>query len=151
MVFLYVNKQYLLLVDAIGRYSDRLGPRPKMRSVAYRMRCVYATAEVICKIISHNNENPTTTMTMSTSTHHHCRVPLPSSVSQPASELASHHHHHRHRHYFKQFTTTAAIAATTTTILLLLLLPTTTTTIPIESCKLMRENQLCLRYRSKRM
>uniref|UniRef100_A0A1A9UWZ2 Uncharacterized protein n=1 Tax=Glossina austeni TaxID=7395 RepID=A0A1A9UWZ2_GLOAU len=64
MVFLYVNKQYLLLVDAIGRYSDRLGPRPKMRSVAYRMRCVYATAEVICKIISHNNENPTTTMTM---------------------------------------------------------------------------------------
>lgn len=22
--------------DALGRYSDRLGPRPKMRSVAYR-------------------------------------------------------------------------------------------------------------------
>lgn len=29
--------------DRSGRYSDRVGPRPKMRSVAYPMRCVYAT------------------------------------------------------------------------------------------------------------
>lgn len=36
--------------DAIGRYSDRLGPRPKMRSVAYR--CV---AFMRLKIISHRH------------------------------------------------------------------------------------------------
>jgi len=45
----------------IGRYtSERLGPRPKMRSVAYRMRCISATAEADCKIISQQHEDSST-------------------------------------------------------------------------------------------
>jgi len=47
-----------LIYAIVGRYtSERLGPRPKMRSVAYRMRCVYATAEADCKIISQQHED----------------------------------------------------------------------------------------------
>lgn len=64
----------LRLIYAIvgGRYtSERLGPRPKMRSVAYRMRCVYATAEADCKIISQQHEDSAlaaTTTTAATAT-----------------------------------------------------------------------------------
>lgn len=55
----------LRLIYAIGgRYtSERLGPRPKMRSVAYRMRCVYATAEADCEIISQQHEDTSSEVT----------------------------------------------------------------------------------------
>lgn len=74
-IYIFCSCNYLLLVDAIGRYSDRLGPRPKMRSVAYRrMRCVYATGgtnsdEVVCKIISHTQNPHTHTSRYSKNTH----------------------------------------------------------------------------------
>lgn len=61
----------LRLIYAIvgGRYtSERLGPRPKMRSVAYRMRCVYATAEADCKIISQQHEDSALATTTTTAT-----------------------------------------------------------------------------------
>lgn len=72
-----LNALRLIYAIVVGRYtSERLGPRPKMRSVAYRMRCVYATAEADCKIISQQHEDSalatatTTTATTATSKLH---------------------------------------------------------------------------------